>query len=101
MGLSSKISQALNPGIFFRYLALFLGHCLLLNRASLPWRGTKPIRHTETCPGFFNEATIYGTKCPSNYLSNLTRSRLIQLFGGNVNCMAELILKMRHCWCDE
>ena len=52
MGLYDK-SQALNPGIFIEYFILiFLGHSLLLNRASLPWRGTKPIRHTETCPGF-------------------------------------------------
>jgi len=51
MGLYD-ISQALDPGIFIRYYDTILGHCLLLNRASLPWRGTKPIKHTETCPGF-------------------------------------------------
>ena len=57
MGLYDR-SQAKSPGVFIGYYDILLGHCLLLNRASLPWRGTKPITHKETCPGFLMSTSL-------------------------------------------
>jgi len=69
MGLY-EISQAKILAFFVNIVIQFLGHCLLLNRASLPWRGTKPITHKETCPGFFN---IAGATNKEHRLASLPR----------------------------
>lgn len=96
MGLY-EISQAKILAFFVNIVILLLGHCLLLNRASLPWRGTKPIRHKETCPGFLMRPQF------TEHIRGVypERSEGLSVNSVNVNCMAELILKMRQVGASE
>jgi hypothetical protein len=49
MGISilNKVSQVImnNTWLYYYILTIYLGHCLLMNRASLPWQAYLPERH--------------------------------------------------------